>query len=147
MNVPDIPNNSLTKELKELVELCRKLYPEYGENLCRFAPPATEQEIAAWEQKNGINIPEKYKDWLRFSNGSIIRPIGNAEFYSLERLVIGINIEGIVNNDLIIIGNAIGNGTFILFSRTSGKFYSEDHGELREFENFNQILNFLMDIT
>lgn len=47
MNVPNIPNNSLTKELKELVELCRKLYPEYGENLCRFAPPATEQEIAA----------------------------------------------------------------------------------------------------
>ena len=50
MNVPNIPNNSLTKELKELVELCQKL-EDYGEGPFKFAPPATEQEIAAWEQK------------------------------------------------------------------------------------------------
>ena len=76
-----------------------------------------------------------------------MQPIGFADFYELERLVIGININGVVNKDMVIVGDVIGDGTFILFSRTTGKFYWESHGELGEYESFNQILNFIMDIT
>lgn len=143
MEVPKIPENSLTEEIKELVELCRKLEPDYGGRAFSFAPPASEEEIADWERKNGISIPESYKDWLRFSNGSVI---DWDCFYSLEQLIVGINIEGVVNNDLVIIGNMIGNGTFICFSRTTNKICREDHGEITEFGDFKSVLNHVMDI-
>lgn len=145
MKVPEIPNNSLTKEIKELVNLCQQLEPDYGENQMYFAPPTTEKEIAAWEHQHGFTIPETYKDWLRFSNGSRICGV-TADFYSVERLVVGINIEGVVNNDLVIIGNMIGNGTFICFSRKTNKICREDHGEITELENFKCVLNYIMDI-
>lgn len=32
MNIPMIPNNSLTDEITEIVSLCKELESEYGEN-------------------------------------------------------------------------------------------------------------------
>ena len=69
MVVPNIPNNSLTEEIKEIVSLCQQLEDRYDSY---FNPPASEEEIIAWENEHGITIPETYKDWLRFSNGSEI---------------------------------------------------------------------------
>lgn len=143
MEVPKIPNNSLTEEIEELIELCQKLEPGYGGRAFSFNPPASEEEIADWERKNGISIPESYKDWLRFSNGSMI--CWDC-FYSLERLIVGIKIEGNINNDLVIIGNVIGDGEFICFSRTTERIYWEDHGEITDFEDFKSVLNYIMDI-
>lgn len=142
MEVPKIPNNSLTEEIKEIVKLCQEFDDDYESY---FYPHASEEAMTEWEQKNGIKIPESYKDWLRFSNGSRICGI-LANFYSVERLIIGINIEGVVNSNLVIIGSMIGNGTFICFSRTTNKICREDHGEITEFENFKCVLNHVMDI-
>ena len=40
MYIPEIPNNSLTEEIKEIVELSKKLEKEYD---FEYNPPATEE--------------------------------------------------------------------------------------------------------
>ena len=64
-NVPE--NNSLKEEIEELLRLCEKAKEEYGENSSIFAQGIEENEMTEWGEKNGITIPESYKEWLRFS--------------------------------------------------------------------------------
>ena len=133
MYIPEIPNNSLTEEIKEIVELSKKLEKEYD---FEYAPPATEEEISAWESEHGITIPETYKDWLRFSNGSVIKN-QLAVFWGIK--MIG-SCDQFLPNDLVTIGELIGDGEFLCFSKKSQKIVRENHGEITEFQSFNIIL-------
>ena len=133
MYIPEIPNNSLTEEIKEIVELSKKLEKEYD---FEYAPPATEEEISAWESEHGITIPETYKDWLRFSNGSAIRS-ELAVFWGIK--MIG-SCDQFLPNDLVSIGELIGDGEFLCFSKKSQKIVRENHGEITEFQSFKIIL-------
>ena len=58
----NIPNNSLTEEIRDIVELCEELAPEYGSDASWFLAPASESEISKWECKNNVSIPESYKE-------------------------------------------------------------------------------------
>ena len=131
--IPEIPNNSLTEEIKEIVELSKKLEKEYD---FEYAPPATEKEISAWESEHGITIPETYKDWLRFSNGSVIKN-QLAVFWGIK--MIG-SCDQFLPNDLVTIGELIGDGEFLCFSKKSQKIVRENHGEITEFQSFKIIL-------
>ena len=133
MYIPEIPNNSLTEEIKEIVELSKKLEKEYD---FEYAPPATEEEISAWESEHGITIPETYKDWLRFSNGSVIKN-QLAVFWGIK--MIG-SCDQFLPNDLVSIGELIGDGEFLCFSKKSQKIVRENHGEITEFQSFKIIL-------
>lgn len=79
MYIPEIPNNSLTKEIKELAKLAITLQEK---RRFKFNMPATDIEIAEWEKNSKITLSTSYADWLMFSNGSILR--GNvAEIYGV----------------------------------------------------------------
>ena len=90
-------NNTLKKEIKEILKLCDEAKAEYGEKASYFNEGASESEIEAWESKNGIKIPESYKDWLKFSADCQIRDTLASFFF--PRLV------NIVPEDLVLIGN------------------------------------------
>ncbi len=137
MYIPEIPNNSLTKEIIKIVELCQKLEHEYLNVTAKFNEPISEEELAKWENDNGIMIPESCKDWLRFSNGSDILN-GLMVIYSLSDFV----IEWYdMPKDLVVIGNIIGDGEFICFSKGTKKIILEDHGNLEEYNCLNDIIN------
>ena len=34
-----------------------------------FLDPATPEQISEFERKNGIRLPEQYREWLAFSDG------------------------------------------------------------------------------
>ena len=133
MYIPEIPNNSLTEEIKEIVELSEKHKDDYN---FEYNPPATEKEISAWESEHGITIPETYKDWLRFSNGSVIKN-QLAVFWGIK--MIG-SCDQFLPNDLVSIGELIGDGEFLCFSKKTGKIIWEDHGNIEEYDTFNSIL-------
>lgn len=57
-------NNSYKKEIEEIVKLCEKAIPEYGEKASFFNAGASEEEMKQWEENNQIKIPESYKDQL-----------------------------------------------------------------------------------
>lgn len=133
MFIPKIPNNSLTKEITEIVQLSKKLENDYN---FEYNPPATEDEISTWENEHGITIPETYKDWLRFSNGSAIRS-ELAVFWGVR--MIG-SYGQFLPNDLVTIGEMIGDGEFLCFSKKTGKIIWEDHGNIDEYDSFNTLL-------
>lgn len=60
-------NNSLKKEIRKLLELCKKDEKDNGEKRNYFNAPITEEEMINWEERNSAKIPETYKEWLRFS--------------------------------------------------------------------------------
>ncbi len=136
MNIPTIPDNSLTEEIKEIVSLCQQLEPKCGANAFSFAPPATEEELSDWENRNGISIPEDYKDWLRFSNGSVIE-FDLARFNALQYFSVNSNL---VPDDLVIIGALIGDGEILCFSKKTGKIIRHLDGEATTVSGFKQIL-------
>lgn len=124
----------IKNEIQIIKELCEKLKEEYRSE---FFTPAKEVKIQNWEREYNITLPELYKEWLRFSDGAVIR--GNlAYFYGIE------GIE--VNNpqypeDFIIIGDLIGDGERLAFSKATGKILRINHGQVREYEDFGTFLN------
>lgn len=126
-------NNSLQKEIKEIVKLCEKAVPEYGEKASYFNKGASEEEMKQWEEENRIRIPESYKEWLRFSVDCQIRQ-NLAGFYFPR-------FAEIVPPDLVIIGWLIGDGELLCFSKENGNFIRWFEGKVNdEFENFADML-------
>ena len=133
-NVPE--KNSLKDEIEELLSLCE----EDEEDATYFQPGVSEDEMTEWEEAKGIRIPESYKEWLRFSAECQIRE-NLADFYSVNKF----NSVGVPER-LIKVGNLIGDGELLCFSRETGKFVWYDHGDETEYENFKDVLNTIMDI-
>ncbi|WP_425806718.1 SMI1/KNR4 family protein [Desulfitobacterium sp. Sab5] len=131
----EIQNNSLQKEIRELQELCKRM-EDMEMNESRFNPPVTEEEILDWERTNGIAIPESYKEWLRFSNGSQILGM-TARLSSLKGMVIK---NEFIPEDMVIIGHLGGSGEIVCFSKTTGKIVRLFDREREEFDSFKDIL-------
>lgn len=103
MNIPD---NSLTNEIKSIVYSSQNLKESY---YFHFSDPATEDELHDWEMKNSSTIPESYKDWLRFSNGSVIAN-ELAHFYGTKTMR---DKNDYLPKDYVIIGEMNGDGCFL----------------------------------
>ena len=134
MYIPEIPNNILKEEITQIVELSKKLEDEgyYFD----YDPPATEEELSSWEKENNIKIPESLKDWLRFSSYSNIRSelaiINGVEDFKIDC--------ELVPDEMVIIGEVIGDGQFIGFSKENGEIMWEDHDEVTKLESFDIFL-------
>lgn len=134
MYIPEIPQNSLTDEITQIVELSKKLENEYD---FEFDPPLSEVKIILWEQENNIAIPDQIKDWLRFSGYAslcselvIIRGVG------------GFTAHGeFVPDDMVIIGSFIDASIAIGFSKTTGVILREDDGEITKYPTFADFLH------
>jgi len=134
----DIAETSVEEYFKKISMFCAFLEDDYGESC--FSPPATDIEIANWESENGISIPDSYKEWLRFTNGCEIAA-ASANFYGLEGIIA---CGQCLPDDLVLIGDVVGDGEHICFSKTSGKFVWEDHGKLDKHDSFKNILAYVV---
>lgn len=118
---------------------------EYYQNICSllsefvdsaFAPPAALDKIEKWEKEKGIKLPHQYKSWLMLTESSRILS-GYIEFRwpklgSLD-----------ASDDVIIIGDVIGDGEELMISCESGKIFSFFDGEMEEYEDFDDLLTCL----
>ncbi len=140
MFIPEIPNNSLTEEITQIVELSKELEDEgyYFD----YDPPATDAEISSWEKEHNIKIPESIKDWLRFSSYSDIR----SELAIINGLEDFKTDCELVPDEMVIIGEVIGDGQFIGFSKETGKILWEDHGKVDEYDSFKDLLKEIIDL-
>jgi hypothetical protein len=132
MNISE--KNSLKTEIKEIVELCEKAIPEYGEKATYFRDGASEEEIAQWEKDNMLMIPEEYKDWLRVARYSVI-------LFDLAILEMPYRNQRIINNpDLFIIGSLVGDGELVCISINTGRIIRIMDGNQREYASFGEFL-------
>lgn len=127
-------NNSLNKEIRKLLELCKKDEKDNGERRNYFNEPVTEEEMINWEETNRAKIPESYKEWLRFSGkcriaGNIATFWGPNEFRS-----------DYVPKGLVVIGEIIGDGEVVCFSKDKGIFVRVFEGKLTEINDFAGVL-------
>lgn len=138
MYIPEIPNNSLKKEIEELAILATALQEKRS---FKFNMPATDTEVAEWEKNSNIILPISYADWLMFSNGSILR--GNvAEIYGLDRIEYD---SEYLPDDYVVIGRLTGDGEIICFSKERGTIFTDDHGDITVYYDFNELLEIIIE--
>ena len=133
MFIPEIPHNSLTDEITQIVELSKKLENDYD---FEYDPPISEEVLSSWEKEHSITIPESIKDWLRFSGYSNI-----CNELAIIKGVKAFKIDcELVPDEMVIIGEVIGDGQFIGFSKENGEIMWEDHGEVTRLKSFDIFL-------
>ena len=128
MFIPEIPNNSLTEEITQIVELCNKLKPDYGDNNFNFYPPANNDDIFEWEKKNKILLPNQLKEWLNFSNGY---DIITERLLNLNSFIVN---HPEIDDDLVIIGST--HGESLCFSKMNFNIVRFDYKETRRYTDF-----------
>ena len=114
MNVPE--NNSLKKEIEELLEWCEKKEKEEELGRTYFNEPVSDEKMTRWEEENGVKIPESYKEWLRFTEKCMIDGT-TANFWGPDEFN-----SNYVPEDLVVIGEMIGDGEVVCFSKETGAF-------------------------
>ena len=118
---------------KEMYDELLKYREEKDEDFSHIEiyEPLSKEEIAVWEKKNQIKLPEDYKNWLQLSNGA---SFGNKYIYSLEQvdpqeLAIGPDNE----KGYIVIADLSGASDILVFDpETAELFVLDDDGDIRE---------------
>lgn len=143
MLIPEIPNNSITKEINEIVEIAKKVE---GIRQFEFYTPATESEISLLERIINYTLPKDYKDFLMFSNGMTLNGY-TADFYNVDMLINHYRLEKAewFPADYIIIADIIGDGEVLCISNKTGKFIRYFDGEERFFESFKEALRNIIE--
>lgn len=136
-----VKGNPLEKTLLKMVDLCEEKGPVYGYKNTVIGKPATDEEIAMWEEEHGIALSDNYKHFLKFANG--VQFFGSSEFIS--------GLQGLkpsdeyLEADYIQMGEMIGDGTMICMSKSNGRVYIEDHGEYEDKGDFADFLEYFID--
>lgn len=136
-NIPE--NNSLKSEIEELLKWCEK--NDYiGKSY--FEDPIEETKISKWEKETGVIIPESYKEWLRFTKKCQI--LGStANFWGPDKFN-----SNFVPDDLIVIGEMVGDGEVVCFSKVTGKFVGFFEGSVSgNYSNFIGVINEILRMT
>ena len=131
MFIPEIPNNSLTNEINHITGLAIALEEIV---LFKFCKPASESEIEELENHFNTILPQSYKDWLSFSNGSVI--YDNLVVFFSTSQVKELQINSFPNH-YIVIGKVIGDGEVLCISKTNQKFIRCFEGEERFYDSLN----------
>ena len=136
-----VPENDLKDVITELLEYCDEKEEEGELGKTKFSSPVSEEEIENWEKENGVEIPETYKQWLRFTGDCIIDGT-TAEFYSPKNFR-----TEYVPEDLVIIGEQTGDGEVVCFSKETGEIVTFFEGEINfEYGTFNEALKEILSL-
>lgn len=138
MYFPEIPCNGLKTEIEEIKKLVEALHER---RKFEFSPPASMVEISEWEKTNGFSIPSSFVNWLLFSNGSILRGTV-AELYGLNQIIVE---SDYFPKDYVVIGSLGGDGEVICFSKSTGKIFSDDHGDIYNYDDFKEVLEEIIE--
>ena len=108
-------------ELKEIIERLE------DSGKMRFLKAATNEQIAGFEKSNEITLPEKYKEWLRYSDGGELYLPAGIQFYGVaNKPVIQVNENDRPNDDYIVIG-ALASGDPVLCEKSGETISIYDH--------------------
>jgi hypothetical protein len=135
-----VENNS-----NELNDIVGKLQQQGKMN---FAPKASDVLIRAFEVRNGVTLPEKYKEWLLFSDGGdCFLPAGVQLYGVAHKPLIDANDNDRPNANYIVIG-ALASGDPILCEKSGERIsiYNHEAGKIEDDETFTDFLDFLNNL-
>ena len=112
---------------------------------------ATKEAIEKFEKDNGITLPNRYKEWLLFSDGGDLFSPGGVQLYGVEhKPLIDINENDRPSDDYIVIG-VLSMGDPILFKKDNEQIYIYSHESMsieedETYDNFDVFLSHLVNI-
>ena len=132
----------VSEELKVIVDE----FKEQGK--MNFLVDTTEDKISEFEKEHSIRLPEKFKEWLLFSDGGELFLPAGIQLYGIEhKPVIDVNDNSRPSKDYIVIG-ALASGDPILFKKDSEKIaiYNQAAGKIEDDEIYDDFIAFLKDL-
>ena len=135
----------ISDELKKIIDLLKQ------QGKMAFLEGATEEQISQFEKENEIKFPEKYKEWLRFSDGGECFLPAGVQFYGVaHKPLIDVNENDRPDDNYIVIG-ALASGDPVLFEKAGEKIAIFDHetGSIDDelvYDDFFALLNDLYDL-
>ena len=101
-----------------------------------FNEPIDEDKLNKWEEANGVKIPETYKEWLRFTEKSLIDG-SSAMFWGTDDFH-----HNFMPDNLTVIGEMSGDGEVVCFSNDNGEFMGYYEGDITYRTNdFSQVID------
>lgn len=128
-------NNMLKEDFEEIVRLCKEAEEEGRESESYFDEPATDEEIQEWERQTNITIPESYKEWLKLTSYcQLCQTTASFHIPNVEQ-------PEFIPEDYVIIGQVVGDGEVVCFSKSTGEFITYFEDEVDEtYEDFRAVL-------
>lgn len=135
----------ISKELKAIIDKLN----EQGKMI--FLEGATEEQITQFEKDHEIELPEKYKEWLQYSDGGeLFLPVG-VQFYGVaHKPIIDVDENDRPDKKYIVIG-ALASGDPVLCEKSDERISIYDHeaGGIDDeliYDDFHAFLNDLYDL-
>ena len=135
----------ISDELKKIIDLLNQ------QGKMAFLEGATEEQISHFEKENEVKLPEKYKEWLRFSDGGECFLPAGVQFYGVaHKPLIDVNENDRPDDNYIVIG-ALASGDPVLCEKAGDKIAIFDHetGSIDDelvYDDFFALLNDLYDL-
>lgn len=132
----------ISEELKAIVDKLK----EQGK--MNFLPETLEEKVTSFEKENSVKLPEKYKEWLLFSDGGELFLPAGIQLYGVEhKPLIDVNDNSRPSEDYVVIG-ALASGDPILFKKDSEKIaiYNQAAGRIEDDEIYDNFVAFLNDL-
>ena len=132
----------ISNELKKILDTIT------NQGKMRFLEGATEEQILAFENANGITLPVQYKEWLTYSDGGEFFLPAGVQFYGVaHKPVIDVNDNDRPSEDYIIVG-ALATGDPILCKKDGEQIaiYNHEAGRIEEDEVYQNFQAFLSDL-
>ena len=135
----------ISDELKRIIDLLNQ------QGKMAFLEGATEEQISKFEKEKEIKFPEKYKEWLRFSDGGECFLPAGVQFYGVaHKPLIDVYENDRPDDNYIVIG-ALASGDPVLCEKAGEKIAIFDHetGSIDDelvYDDFFALLNDLYDL-
>lgn len=113
-----------------------------------FLEGATEEQILCFEKENGIVLPQKYREWLQFSDGGhFFLPAGVQIYGVAHKPLINPCDDNKPNENYLIIG-AFANGDPLLCEKDKETIsvFNLEAGVVEEDETFPDFFSFLNEL-
>ncbi len=132
----------ISDELMKIVEELKKQGKMY------FLEAATAKQIEEFENDKNIQLPEKYKEWLLYSDGGDLYLPAGVQLYGVtHNPIIDVNDDDRPDNNYIVIG-ALASGDPVLFEKNGEKIIVYDHesGVIDDELVYDDLFAFLKDL-
>ncbi len=135
----------ISEELKAVIDK----FNDQGKMV--FLEEATEEQITQFEKDHEIELPKKYKEWLRYSDGGELFLPAGVQFYGVaHKPIIDVDENDRPDEKYIVIG-ALASGDPVLCEKSSEKISIYDHetGSIDDeliYDDFYAFLNDLYDL-
>lgn len=132
----------ISDELKKITDLLNQ------QGKMAFLEGATEEQISQFEKENETNLPEKYKEWLCFSDGGECFLPAGVQFYGVaHKPLIDVNEDDRPDDNYIVIG-ALASGDPVLCEKAGEKIaiFDNETGNIDDELVYDDFFALLIDL-